>query len=75
MHHRGHRVRNRTPRPLHYPHPHRHTPLHSRHKAAGAVFMPAGDWQRPAYYAADGQEALAGLSQADGGRPAPVGLD
>jgi arsenate reductase len=25
--------------------------------------------------AADGQQALAGLAQADGGRPAPAGLD
>lgn len=36
-------------------HPHRHTPLHSRHQKAGAVFMPAGDWERPAYYAARGE--------------------
>ena len=35
-------------------HPHRHTPLHSRHKNAGAVFMDAGDWKRPAYYASNG---------------------
>lgn len=32
-------------------HPHRETALHSRHVAAGAVFIPAGAWQRPAYYA------------------------
>lgn len=38
-------------------HPHRHTPLHSRHRAAGAVFMPAGEWQRPAYYAVAGKAA------------------
>lgn len=31
--------------------PQRITPLHARHAAAGAVFMPAGDWQRPEYYA------------------------
>ncbi|HZW29945.1 MAG TPA: 2Fe-2S iron-sulfur cluster-binding protein, partial [Isosphaeraceae bacterium] len=36
-------------------HPHRLTALHSRHLAAGAVWMPAGDWQRPAYYAATGR--------------------
>lgn len=43
-------------------HPHRQTPLQSRHKAAGAVFMPAGDWERPAYYAIAGrsrEEAIA----------------
>jgi sarcosine oxidase subunit alpha len=32
-------------------HPHRLTALHSRHLAAGAVLMPAGEWQRPTYYA------------------------
>ncbi len=37
-------------------HPHRQTPLHSRHAAAGAVFMPAGEWERPAYYAATGRD-------------------
>jgi sarcosine oxidase subunit alpha len=31
-------------------HPHRQTALHSWHAAAGAVFMPAGEWLRPAYY-------------------------
>ncbi|HUY32553.1 MAG TPA: glycine cleavage T C-terminal barrel domain-containing protein [Pirellulales bacterium] len=34
-------------------HPRRGTPLHSRHAAAGATFMPAGDWLRPAYYGAN----------------------
>jgi sarcosine oxidase subunit alpha len=38
-------------------HPHRHTPMHSRHAAAGAEFMLAGDWLRPAYY------KVAGLSR------------
>jgi sarcosine oxidase subunit alpha len=36
-------------------HPHRYTPLDSRHQKAGAVFMPAGDWRRPAYYAIAGK--------------------
>ncbi|HEX5446366.1 MAG TPA: glycine cleavage T C-terminal barrel domain-containing protein, partial [Pirellulales bacterium] len=36
-------------------HPQRQTPLDLRHRAAGAQFMPAGDWRRPAYYAARGQ--------------------
>ncbi|HVA45078.1 MAG TPA: glycine cleavage T C-terminal barrel domain-containing protein [Pirellulales bacterium] len=34
-------------------HPHRETALHSRHEAAGARFIPAGDWLRPAYYASN----------------------
>lgn len=33
--------------------PERQTPLHSRHQQQGAVWMPAGQWQRPAYYAQD----------------------
>jgi sarcosine oxidase, subunit alpha len=36
-------------------HPHRHTPLQSRHNALGAIFMPAGEWERPAYYAQSGK--------------------
>jgi sarcosine oxidase subunit alpha len=31
--------------------PERLTPLHHRHAQLGAVFMPAGVWQRPEYYA------------------------
>lgn len=31
-------------------HPERLTPLHERHKAAGARFMQAGAWLRPEYY-------------------------
>ena len=30
--------------------PYRHTPMHKRHLEAGAKMMPAGIWQRPAYY-------------------------
>ncbi|MCV4343728.1 2Fe-2S iron-sulfur cluster-binding protein [Pseudomonas capsici] len=30
--------------------PYRQTPMHKRHVAAGAKMMPAGIWQRPAYY-------------------------
>jgi sarcosine oxidase subunit alpha len=30
--------------------PYRQTPMHRRHVAAGAKMMPAGTWQRPAYY-------------------------
>src|SRR5262249_19268287 len=36
-------------------HPHRLTALHARHLSAGAVLMPAGEWQRPAYYARSGR--------------------
>ncbi len=35
-------------------HPERRTPLHARHAAAGAVFMQAGVWLRPEYYAVKG---------------------
>lgn len=38
--------------------PERRTPMHPLHAAAGAVWMPAGVWQRPEYY------AVAGLSRA-----------
>ncbi|WOE32447.1 MULTISPECIES: glycine cleavage T C-terminal barrel domain-containing protein [unclassified Acinetobacter] len=30
--------------------PYRQTPMHRRHLEAGAQMMPAGNWQRPAYY-------------------------
>jgi sarcosine oxidase subunit alpha len=36
-------------------HPHRRTPLDAWHARASAVFIPAGDWRRPAYYAAENQ--------------------
>jgi sarcosine oxidase subunit alpha len=32
----------------------RRTPIHDLHAAAGAVWMPAGPWQRPEYYALPG---------------------
>ena len=35
--------------------PERRTPMHAIHAAAGAVWMPAGVWQRPEYYAVAGQ--------------------
>jgi sarcosine oxidase subunit alpha len=38
--------------------PERRTPLHSRHAALGAVFMPAGAWQRPEYYQVAGKTRL-----------------
>ena len=36
--------------------PHRRTPLHEWHVANGAAMMPAGDWERPAYYDKDGMD-------------------
>lgn len=42
--------------------PERLTPMHDNHIALGAVFMSAGQWQRPEYYAKSGQsreEAIA----------------
>ena len=35
-------------------HPERRTPLHAIHDDLGAVFMPAGDWKRPEFYACRG---------------------
>ncbi|QID17112.1 FAD-dependent oxidoreductase [Nitrogeniibacter mangrovi] len=39
--------------------PERRTPLHTRHEALGAKWMPAGVWQRPEYY------QRAGISRID----------
>ncbi|PUA17763.1 glycine cleavage T C-terminal barrel domain-containing protein [Glaciimonas sp. PCH181] len=36
--------------------PERLTPLHHQHQQLNAVFMPAGVWQRPEYYARVGQD-------------------
>ena len=36
-------------------HPQRRTALHAEHEKLGAVWMPAGDWQRPEYYARTGE--------------------
>jgi sarcosine oxidase subunit alpha len=38
--------------------PERRTPMHTRHEAAGAVWMAAGVWQRPEYYAVAGQSRI-----------------
>jgi sarcosine oxidase subunit alpha len=38
--------------------PERRTPLHQQHQQLGAVFMPAGIWQRPEYYAQLGQSRI-----------------
>ncbi len=39
----------------------RETPVHALHAAAGAIFMPAGNWQRPEYYAVDGMSREAAI--------------
>ncbi|MBA3710650.1 MAG: aminomethyltransferase, partial [Planctomycetes bacterium] len=44
-------------------HPHRHTALHQRHVDAHAVFMLAGEWKRPAYYATPGTTRESAISQ------------
>ena len=42
-------------------HPHRQTALHGEHEKLGAVWMPAGDWQRPEYYARPGETRQASI--------------
>ncbi len=39
-------------------HPHRHTALHSWHKAAGAEWLLTGEWVRPGHYRVDGKSAV-----------------
>jgi sarcosine oxidase subunit alpha len=39
--------------------PDRRTPLHARHELLGAVWMPAGVWQRPEYYRRAGVDRAA----------------
>ena len=41
--------------------PQRRTALHDEHAARGAVWMPAGDWQRPEYYARTGEAREASI--------------
>src|SRR5580692_1854530 len=36
-------------------HPERRTPIDAQHAALGAVWMPAGNWRRPEYYAVSGE--------------------
>jgi sarcosine oxidase subunit alpha len=55
-----------TARPMYHPvpmkllagrsfHPERRTPIDAQHTALGAVWMPAGNWRRPEYYAVSGE--------------------
>ncbi len=61
------KVGTTTSRPFYHPvalahlsgrgfHPVRRTPLHSLHAELGAAWMPAGNWQRPEYYARSDQD-------------------
>ncbi|TVQ21365.1 MAG: FAD-binding protein [Leptolyngbya sp. DLM2.Bin15] len=43
--------------------PERRSPLHNRHAQQGAVWMPAGQWQRPAYYHQPGLTRQACIQQ------------
>jgi sarcosine oxidase, subunit alpha len=42
--------------------PERRTPLDTEHAALGAVFMPAGNWRRPEYYAMQGKSRAAAIA-------------
>jgi sarcosine oxidase subunit alpha len=42
-------------------HPLRRTPIDALHSAAGAVWMPAGNWRRPEYYQRTGESRQAGI--------------
>jgi len=42
--------------------PERRTPLDAEHAALGAVWMPAGNWRRPEYYAVAGESRAAAIS-------------
>jgi hypothetical protein len=55
-----------TARPMYHPvplkllagrsfNPERRTPVDAQHAALGAVWMPAGNWRRPEYYAVSGE--------------------
>ena len=44
-------------------HPQRHTPLHAAHAALGAVFMPAGAWERPEYYKVPGLSRIEAIRE------------
>ncbi len=52
----------------------RETPLHRRHEAQGAVWMPAGQWNRPEYYSVDGKERLSAIHEEVGAVRNAVGL-
>ncbi len=43
-------------------HAERHTPIDADHAALGAVWMPAGNWRRPEYYAVSGETRAASIA-------------
>ena len=43
--------------------PERRTPLDAQHEALRAVWMPAGNWRRPEYYALDGRTRAAAIAE------------
>jgi len=54
--------------------PERRTPIHPRHAAAGAMWMPAGVWQRPEYYAVAGQTRVQCIEDEAGAVRNAVGI-
>lgn len=54
--------------------PERRTPLHSRHAALGAQWMPAGIWQRPEFYQRTGKDRLICIREEVGAVRRSVGL-
>jgi sarcosine oxidase subunit alpha len=54
--------------------PQRHSPLHGRHAALGAVFMQAGAWERPEYYAVAGRSRIDCIRAEAGRVRSAVGL-
>ena len=54
--------------------PERRTPLHSRHEALAAHWMPAGVWQRPEFYQVSGKDRLACVHEEVDAVRARVGL-
>ncbi len=55
-------------------HPERVTPLHHLHEHAGAVFMQAGLWLRPEYYAVPGRSKLDAVREEAAAVRSAVGL-
>lgn len=41
----------------------RHTPMHARHQALGAIFEDVGDWKRPRYYPKAGEPMASAVSR------------
>jgi sarcosine oxidase, subunit alpha len=54
--------------------PERRTPLDAEHAGLGAVWMPAGNWRRPEYYAVAGQSRVAAIAAEVSAVRAAVGL-